>query len=293
MSQPRVTIVLPVYNGERFLRESIESCLTQTYADLELIAVDDGSTDSTPAILAEHAARDPRMRIITNETNRNLPCALNKGFGASRGAFLTWIACDNRFRVHAIQTMVDVLQRKPEIDIVYADYSLMDSDGRPYYYRAVPEYRELLSWPAMGGCFLYRRRVQDEIGPYAEDLFMAEDHDFWLRASLRCRMEPIHEDLYLYRVHDKSLTLSRRHHVRAATDRCLERNLPSLTWATAPERAAVYLDMARNAQLRGEARRACRFGITALRLAPLRTVYLFLMRLAGYWRRRATTEDPG
>src|SRR4029079_4361219 len=90
----KVSIVLPVYNGGQFLRQSIESCLTQTHRNLELILVDDCSKDDTPAIIAEYAARDPRVRSIRNTTNQRLPRSLNIGFAEAGGARLTWTSHD-------------------------------------------------------------------------------------------------------------------------------------------------------------------------------------------------------
>src|SRR5262245_61923913 len=98
MGEPSVSIVLPTYNGSRFLAESIQSCLDQTYPDFELIIVDDCSTDVTPAIIAEFSARDSRVHTVRHEKNKKLPGALNTGMALSRGRFLTWTSDDNLYR---------------------------------------------------------------------------------------------------------------------------------------------------------------------------------------------------
>ena len=85
LQEPLISIVLPVYNGEKYLRESIDSILAQTMRDWELIVVDDCSKDATPAILAEYAARDRRIRVLRNEENQRLPRSLNIGFAETRG----------------------------------------------------------------------------------------------------------------------------------------------------------------------------------------------------------------
>ena len=90
-----VSIVLPVYNGARFLAEAIQSCLAQTYPHWELIVVDDCSTDDSPQIVAGFAADDARIRVIRHAHNRKLPGALNTGFDAARGEYLTWTSDDN------------------------------------------------------------------------------------------------------------------------------------------------------------------------------------------------------
>src|SRR5437870_4846053 len=102
----KVTIVLPVYNGQTYLRQSIESCLKQTHRNFELVVVDDCSTDNSPSIITEYARQDSRIISIRNTTNRRLPGALNVGFAASTGDFLTWTSDDNYYAPTAIEVLV-------------------------------------------------------------------------------------------------------------------------------------------------------------------------------------------
>ena len=92
-----ISIVLPVYNGERFLRESIDSVLAQTYTNWELLIVDDCSTDNTAAIVHEYVQKDSRVQYYKNEKNLRLPRNLNRGFSLARGDYLTWTSDDNVF----------------------------------------------------------------------------------------------------------------------------------------------------------------------------------------------------
>jgi glycosyltransferase involved in cell wall biosynthesis len=270
MNRPLVSIVLPVSNGARYLRHSIESCLCQSYDTLELIVIDDGSTDSTPAIIEEYLKRDRRVQAVSHACCRGLPQALNSGFAIATGQFLTWTSDDNYYRSHAIARMLEVLEGDPKAGLVYSDYSIVDSQGRFLEYCTVGEVRELLFGNQVGACsFLYRREVQEALGKYDEEMFLTEDYDFWLRASARFRMIPLHEDLYCYRVHENSLSARFSARARAISDRCLERNLPNLTWATRPDKASAYLMLARRAQLHGEWGRARRLAFAAFRLAPL------------------------
>ena len=100
--KPLVSIVLPVYNGEKYLRESLDSILAQTMEDWELIAVDDCSKDATPQILADYAASDSRIRVMRNAENQRLPRSLNIGFAEARGEFLTWTSDDNAYAPEAL-----------------------------------------------------------------------------------------------------------------------------------------------------------------------------------------------
>src|SRR2546422_996171 len=129
ITHPAISIVLPTRNGARFLREAIESCLAQTYSDFELILVDDGSTDATPDIVGDYARRDHRIRTITNRENLRLPRSLNIGFASAVGRYFTWISDDNRFRPRALQTLAAVLDKRPDVDVVYSDYSVIDDAG--------------------------------------------------------------------------------------------------------------------------------------------------------------------
>jgi hypothetical protein len=244
---PLVSIVLPTYNGERYLRESVESCLRQTFPAWELILVDDASTDRTPAIIAEYMARDPRVRAVRNPTNRKLPGSLNVGFAQARGAFLTWTSDDNCYRPHALAEMVGFLQANPAVDIVYADLTVIDERGAPLGPGPVcPWAGPLEQLPfrnVVGACFLYRRAVQERLGGYAEDLALVEDYDFWLRASVEFRLARLEKDLYLYRWHPQSLTLRHCRWVQLAFERCLARNLPRMTWLPHGVRARAYQEL--------------------------------------------------
>jgi len=111
MSPPLITIVLPTHNGVRYLRQSVESCLSQTHRELELIVVDDGSTDGTPEMIASFD--DPRIVRVRNAPNLGLPASLNVGFTRARGDYLTWTSDDNWYELNALERMLDFLAEKP------------------------------------------------------------------------------------------------------------------------------------------------------------------------------------
>lgn len=266
-----VSIVLPVYNGARYLAESIQSCLDQTYANWELIIVDDASTDDTPAIIAGFAARDSRVRSLRHETNKRLPATLNDGFAQARGAYLTWTSDDNRYRSEALATLVRALDAKPDAAFVYAGYDVIDDDGRYVQTNhAQPPARFIQGYDAVP-CFLYRRAVYEELGGYADDLFLAEDYEYWLRMyATRHTMLPLPDTLYEYRRHARSLTDEYRGRTFAAAERALLRNLPRLAWAGRSARGAAYLHLASLATWQGERRRAANYSLHAAYLLPLR-----------------------
>jgi glycosyltransferase involved in cell wall biosynthesis len=200
-SPPRLSIVLPTYNGARWLAESIDSCLSQTYRDLELIVVVDGSTDETPAILARYD--DPRLRVIT-KPNGGLPRALNTGFDAARGELLSWTSDDNVYLPRAMEVMVEYLDAHPSTPMVCTDTIVMNDAGRDIGYSDQ-------TW----ACFVYRRTAAEKTGPYRPEYSLVEDVDFFLRLQhFAGPIARIREPHYRYRHHDKSLSatqLRRRH----------------------------------------------------------------------------------
>lgn len=258
MSKPIVSVVLPTHNGARYLAKSIESVIAQTFHSWELIIVDDASSDATPEIVARFCNDDSRIKSIRHETNRRLPGALNTGFAAAIGEFLTWTSDDNLYRREALAEMALVLDGKPEIGLVYADCTEIDLNGDEIGPIPRGEPARLPFTNSVGACFLYRRRVAEEVGGYREDLFLAEDYDYWLRASTRFALEYLRKDLYLYRRHPGSLSSRRTEAVYEAHERTLLQNLPVMTWIDPSVRAAAYVRLAMRAARCGQGRRCCR-----------------------------------
>ena len=200
-----VSIVLPVYNGSRYLRQSIESCMSQTYENIELIVVDDASKDDSVEIV--RAYRDPRIALIRHERNRKLPAALNTGFRAASGAYLTWTSHDNYYIPTAIDELVQFLESRMGVDFVYSDEYIIDERDQTVQLDRTGPVERLVEQSCLGGCFLYTRAVYERLGPYDERLFLAEDYDYWLRALAAFKLAHLDRPLYYYRLHPRSLTV--------------------------------------------------------------------------------------
>lgn len=209
----KVSIVLPVYNGAQYLRESIESCLNQTHRNLQLVIVDDCSTDETPEIIKEYAKRDRRIVSIRNKTNLHLPGALNVGFRHSTGHLLSWTSHDNCYAPGAIEALVRQLCSAPDVGLVYSAFRHIDERGRvdPRIVYLPPPWF-LPSVNSVGPCFLYRRAVYEAIGDYNEKVEYQEDYEYWLRVSKRFRLMRLHVPLYYYRRHPESMSAKRKEH---------------------------------------------------------------------------------
>ncbi|MCA9895172.1 MAG: glycosyltransferase family 2 protein [Anaerolineae bacterium] len=244
LSKPTISVVLPIYNGARYLRESVQSILKQTFTDWELILVDDGSTDESPQLIDEFCELDERIISIRNETNQNLPASLNRGFDIARGQYFTWTSHDNQYRPHAFKTMHQYLVDHPDVDLVYADYAHLNEAGDVTGYTRVPIPERLVMKSSVGACFLYKRKIHEEIGGYDTTKVLVEDYDFWLRASMKFKLQPLSNDLYLYRFHASSLTTTRRKAIMEKRAELLHELLPKLPWATPRDRALGYLHLA-------------------------------------------------
>lgn len=204
---PNVSIVLPVYNGENFLKESIESVLKQTYSNFELIIVNDASTDSSLKIAEEYANKDNRIKIINNKENKKLPEALNIGFREAKGEYYTWTSDDNIYYPNAIEKMLNFLENNKEYGMVHAISKVTGIKNEEYWGEIVTYPISLLNFPSPGACFLYKAEIAQKVGEYDAKCFYMEDHDFWLRFLLEAPIGTISEILYEYRRHKDSLTV--------------------------------------------------------------------------------------
>ncbi|MFO0706489.1 MAG: glycosyltransferase [Nitrospira sp.] len=126
---PKVSVGLPVYNGERYLAEGIESTLAQTFTDFELIISDNGSTDRTPQICAEYAAKDARVRVLRVEDNQGAAWNYNRVFDTARGQYFRWAPADDKFHPDSIAECVAVLDAHPDVVLCYPQTMLIDEDG--------------------------------------------------------------------------------------------------------------------------------------------------------------------
>ena len=204
-NQVLVSIVLPVYNGEKFLSESIGSCLSQTYSNLELIIVNDCSNDSSLQIAEDFARRDERVKIISNQNNLKLPASLNIGHHYAKGECLTWTSDDNYYAPKAIEVMLKALS-KSKTDVVHANFNIINPYGIPTLNNVMCKNKSLLLGNNIGPCFLYKRDVFNQNGGYDENLHTIEDYDFWLQTKIHSKFRFIPDVLYNYRIHEGSLT---------------------------------------------------------------------------------------
>ena len=224
MEEKKISIVLPVYNGAEYLAESIESVIAQTYANWELIIVNDCSTDGSLAIASKYASQDARIKVLSNVKNLKLPNSLNVGFGHACGDYYTWTSDDNKYKPDALRIMIEQLEKNIDTVMVYTDYTCIDSNGNELEIakKQSPEY--MFIGNVIGACFLYTADAAKKAGAYDASLFLAEDYDYWIRLYKIGKIVHIKDNLYYYRVHEKSLTETKKKYVDEQTYKVLNKH---------------------------------------------------------------------
>jgi glycosyltransferase involved in cell wall biosynthesis len=299
---PLVSVLLAVANGERFLPHSLQSVLAQTVDDLELVVVDDGSTDGTPGLL--EAVRDPRLRVLRHEERRGLAASLNRGLDESRGHYLARMDADDVALPGWLEACLALLDSSPRVGFVGTGVLDIDEAGRPERVhvheggRAAVRWRALFSAPVFHDTVVLERELLERHGlRYDESYGESEDYDLWTRLLEVTEGDAVEEPLVLHRLHpaqasrlrgglQRSLALAislreiaelapllSRERAELARQVALGRDLPA---ADAEDAVAAYVELLglfvatgryRSAELRGVVEGAARVVARAARRA--------------------------
>jgi glycosyltransferase involved in cell wall biosynthesis len=208
LAGPRVSIVVPAYEAADTIAETLSSLMAQTYANLEVIIVDDGSSD--PGVeIAREAARNSsgRMRYV-RQANAGQAAALNNGWRQAVGAYLGYLSADDVLYPEAVTSLVDYLQRNPSILAVYPDYDLIDLDSRIIRRVRAPDYdaRQMVEQSVCqpGPGVLFRKEGFAQTGGWNCDFSQTPDFEFWLRLGRYGPMARLPRALAAFRIHDRS-----------------------------------------------------------------------------------------
>jgi glycosyltransferase involved in cell wall biosynthesis len=211
MECPTVTVLMPVLNSQRFLREAVDSILKQTWTDFELLVVNDGSTDSTATILESY--NDPRLRILNNNSNMGVPFSLNRGLAHARGRYVARIDGDDAALPERLTEQVRFLDHHPEVALVCSATDVIDADGETIYVedsvRSSEQFYYLLTFANyIMGSVTFRRDLVLELGGYDESMKYAQDYDLWVRISRRAKIAKL--DRILVKVRNTETNISSR-----------------------------------------------------------------------------------
>lgn len=208
---PLVSIIIPVYNREEFIQEAVDSALTQTWDEKEIIVVDDGSTDNTSQLLQSFGNKIRTIR----QNNQGLSAARNTGIEAAKGDYLAFLDSDDLLNPNCLELQIRNLILKPDIGISYCWWRYIDKNGQ--YLPEIGNYCErgnLLSQLIMTNRFpplsaVIRRHLIDQIGNFDGFLSPTEDWDLWLRAALNdFKFDYVPDYLVKYRIHGGNLSLN-------------------------------------------------------------------------------------
>jgi len=204
---------MAVYNGERYMREAVDSILAQTFPDFEFIIVDDASTDSTPAILDSY--NDPRLVRLRNEDNIGLTRSLIRGLTPARGEYIARMDADDVSLPERLERQVAYLDAHPEVGLVAAPFVFMDEAGNEKTVSRPPTDRcQLRAVLVRGNQFchgvaMFRRACLDTVGGYRDAFRYAQDYDLWLRILERYEVACLDDVLYKYRVTFNSISVTK------------------------------------------------------------------------------------
>lgn len=213
---PRVSVIMPVFNGERFLTEAAESVLASDFADFELLLlIDGGTTDGSAAVAARLAAKDRRVRVIEHP-HAAPSIARNIGLDAARGEFVANLDSDDAMLPERLGRQVAYLDGHPECVAVGSRALIVDANNQPVRVSVRAYTHEEIDGAHLdgrGGTIMnptatFRRSAATKIGGYSADLLTTgEDHDFWLRLAEVGRLVNLPEVLTRYRIHDRNASI--------------------------------------------------------------------------------------
>lgn len=217
-----VSVVLPVYNGEKYISQTIDSVLNQTYKNFELIIVNDGSTDSTLDIIKKYEKKDKRIKVI-DQKNQQLPQSIANGFKYSNGEYSMWIGADDIMHDNCIEKLVNDLKNSKS-DFTFPNVRLIDEKNEPIktntWYAFDKEHKENVILPKnmlefctiknnyIAPIALYKSIVVKTLSPFSKNRFTVEDYDYWMRVNdlFTIKHTDFIEPVFDYRRHSGSLT---------------------------------------------------------------------------------------
>lgn len=210
MKSPLVTVFIPVYNCETYIADSLESILNQTYKNLEVLLVNDGSTDNSVGVIKKY--NDSRIRIVNNEENRGIPYTRNVGLREATGEYLVIMDSDDISLPDRIEKQVKHLEANPSLDVVGSNYikfndkserKISSSLKTPEEVKAMLLFFSPLSNPSSA---VRMKTVRDNNLTYNEEFFVAQDYDFWAQLSKKGNLAVLPDFLLKYRSGHENIT---------------------------------------------------------------------------------------
>lgn len=226
---PKVTVVIPAYNAIRYLPETMETVLNQTYQDFEVLVVNDGSTDETPNWVNQLSEEKPKVRMVS-QVNQGLAGARCTGVTNARGKYVAFIDADDLWELTKLEKQVNSLESNPQAGLCYTWTALADSEGKSTG-RVIASHAEGDVWQQLtemnivccGSTPMIRRSCFDDVGLFSHDVSPSDDWDMWWRISAKYPFTVIKEPLIRYRQHPNNSS-KKCEHMLTTSRILIERN---------------------------------------------------------------------
>ncbi len=205
--QPTVTVLLSVFNGERYLRHAIESILNQSFDDFEFLIINDASTDRSRDILLSYP--DRRIRLVDNSSNIGLTASLNLGLDLAAGEYVARLDADDISHAERLKKQVFFLRDRPATAVLATGCHIVDEAGNLTGTIHPPVSEHEIKWRLLfynclpHSSIMFRKKEIMSLGGYNKDIQYAQDYDLWLRTAELYRIEALSEPLMSYRLPDK------------------------------------------------------------------------------------------
>lgn len=212
VKKPEVSVVMAVYNGEKYLREAIGSILSQTFSDFEFIIIDDGSTDKTAEII--QSSKDPRIVYVSNDTNKGLSYSLNRGLDLAKGEFVARMDADDMSLPERLERQVDFMKQHPDIAVCGSFVKTFGENRKEFvhtYWTSSEDLRASLLWNtslAHPSVIMRISALNVHHLHYDENDLHFEDYALWVKMAKYANIANLPEVLLLYRMHTKSVSSS-------------------------------------------------------------------------------------
>lgn len=203
---PDISVLMSVFNGQKYLADAIESILAQTHSRFEFIIVDDGSRDVSREIILKYAATDSRIVPVLLECNAGLAAALNKGLAMAKADVIARMDCDDRALPHRLATQLKHMNDL-SLDLVGSLVYRIDDKGKRFGVKKLPtDFKEIEKILPKKNCFIhpsviFKKRLIDRVGGYSEGFLNSQDYDLWLRILPEYKLGNVPEYLLEYRYH--------------------------------------------------------------------------------------------
>lgn len=220
---PEISVVVPMYNAEKFIGQTLDCLVNQSFRNFEIIVIDDGSTDNSKRVV-EHFSFDRRLRYIHKE-NGGTGSALNLGHKEARGKYITWCSADNLYYPLFLEVLHEAIKAKstenPSIKLVYSDFHFVRADGkpiRPVIHNKPQTGADLIEGYDIGMSFLYTKELWEQTGEFWDRI--CEDYHWVVRAAQHAEFGLVNAVLAGFRVHGGQISGNRQEEERAAADTC-------------------------------------------------------------------------